>query len=109
MTNNHVIADAVDVEVILADRRQYKGEWWPRSETDVAVVNSGDHLPTVTWGFEYARRRANLCCDREPAWVESQCDVWHSVPSSPDGPVSPTSKISFKLMPPSNQALRRAW
>ena len=29
LTNNHVIADAVDVDVILADRRQYKGEWWP--------------------------------------------------------------------------------
>src|SRR5579885_236077 len=26
MTNHHVIADAVDVEVILADRRQYKGK-----------------------------------------------------------------------------------
>src|SRR6476619_3185769 len=26
ITNNHVVADAVDVEVILADRRQYKGK-----------------------------------------------------------------------------------
>ena len=29
VTNNHVVADAVDVEVILADRRQYKGKGGP--------------------------------------------------------------------------------
>lgn len=28
ITNNHVVADAVDVEVILADRRQFKAAWW---------------------------------------------------------------------------------
>ena len=39
ITNNHVVADAVDVEIILADRRQFKGRvvatdpkpMWPSS------------------------------------------------------------------------------
>ncbi|MFI5224380.1 MAG: S1C family serine protease, partial [Nitrospirales bacterium] len=52
MTNNHVIADAVDVEVILADRRQYKGRVVATDpKTDVAVVKiQATNLPTVTWG-----------------------------------------------------------
>lgn len=52
LTNNHVIADAVDVEVILADRRQYKGRVVATDpKTDVAVVKiQATNLPTVTWG-----------------------------------------------------------
>ena len=41
MTNNHVIADDVDVEVILDDRRQYKGRVVsPDPQTDDAVVRN---------------------------------------------------------------------
>ncbi len=52
LTNNHVIADAVDVDVILADRRQYKGRVVATDpRTDVAVVKiQAANLPTVTWG-----------------------------------------------------------
>ncbi|HEU4684825.1 MAG TPA: Do family serine endopeptidase [Nitrospira sp.] len=52
MTNHHVIADAVDVEVILADRRQYKGKVVATDpKTDVAVVKiQATNLPTVPWG-----------------------------------------------------------
>ncbi len=52
ITNNHVVADAVDVEVILADRRQFKGRVVATDpKTDVAVVKiSGTNLPTVPWG-----------------------------------------------------------
>ena len=51
VTNNHVVADAVDVEVILADRRQYKGKVVATDpKTDVAVVKiNGTNLPTVPW------------------------------------------------------------
>jgi len=52
ITNNHVIAEAVDVEVILADRRQYKGRVVATDpKTDVAVVKiNATNLPTVVWG-----------------------------------------------------------
>src|SRR6476619_2961965 len=52
LTNNHVIADAVDVDVILADRRQYKGRVVATDpKTDVAVVKiQATNLPMVTWG-----------------------------------------------------------
>ncbi len=52
VTNNHVVADAVDVEVILADRRQYKGKVVATDpKTDVAVVKiNATNLPTVSWG-----------------------------------------------------------
>jgi len=52
ITNNHVVADAVDVEVILADRRQYKGRVVATDpKTDVAVVKiHANNLPTVSWG-----------------------------------------------------------
>ena len=52
ITNNHVVADAVDVEVILADRRQYKGKVVATDpKTDVAVVKiNATNLPTVPWG-----------------------------------------------------------
>jgi serine protease Do len=39
ITNNHVVADALDVEVILADRRQFKGRVVATDpKTDVAVL-----------------------------------------------------------------------
>jgi len=52
ITNNHVVADAVDVEVVLADRRQYKGKVVATDpKTDVAVVKiQATNLPTVAWG-----------------------------------------------------------
>ncbi len=52
ITNNHVVADAMDVEVILADRRQFKGRVVATDpKTDVAVVKiNGTNLPTVPWG-----------------------------------------------------------
>jgi serine protease Do len=52
ITNNHVVAEAVDVEVILADRRQYKGRVVATDpKTDVAVVKiNAANLPTVSWG-----------------------------------------------------------
>ncbi len=52
ITNNHVVADAVDVEVILADRRQFKGRVVATDpKTDVAVVKiNATGLPTVAWG-----------------------------------------------------------
>ena len=51
ITNNHVVADAVDVDVILADRRQYKGKVVATDpKTDVAVVRiNATNLPTVPW------------------------------------------------------------
>ena len=55
ITNNHVVADAVDVEVILADRRQYKGKVVATDpKTDVAVVKiHASNLPTAVWGFSH--------------------------------------------------------
>ena len=52
VTNNHVIADAVDVEVVLADRRQFKGKVVATDpKTDVAVVKiQGTKLPSASWG-----------------------------------------------------------
>jgi serine protease Do len=52
VTNNHVIADAVDVEVVLADRRQFKGKVVATDpKTDVAVVKiQATNLPTAAWG-----------------------------------------------------------
>jgi serine protease Do len=52
ITNHHVVADAVDVEVILADRRQFKGKVVATDpKTDVAVVKiQATNLPSATWG-----------------------------------------------------------
>ncbi|MBM4139723.1 MAG: Do family serine endopeptidase [Nitrospira sp.] len=52
ITNNHVVADAVDVEVVLADRRQYKGKVVATDpKTDVAVVKiHAANLPAAVWG-----------------------------------------------------------
>lgn len=52
VTNHHVVADATDVEVLLADRRQFKGRVVATDpKTDVAVVKiQANNLPTVAWG-----------------------------------------------------------
>ncbi|MGH7262260.1 MAG: trypsin-like peptidase domain-containing protein, partial [Nitrospiraceae bacterium] len=52
VTNNHVVADAVDVEVLLADRRQFKGRVVATDpKTDMAVVKiEANGLPIVSWG-----------------------------------------------------------
>lgn len=52
ITNNHVVADAGNVEVILADRRQFKGRVVATDpKTDVAVVKiNATGLPTAAWG-----------------------------------------------------------
>jgi serine protease Do len=52
ITNHHVVADAVDVEVILADRRQFKGKVVATDpKTDVAVVKiQAANLPVAVWG-----------------------------------------------------------
>lgn len=52
ITNHHVVADAVSVEVLLADRRQFKGRVVASDpKTDVAVVKiEAEGLPAVPWG-----------------------------------------------------------
>lgn len=52
VTNNHVVADATDVEVLLADRRQFKGRVIATDpKTDVAIVKiDASGLPTLPWG-----------------------------------------------------------
>ena len=52
ITNNHVVADAVDVLVLLGDRRQFKGRVVATDpKTDVAVVKiEANNLPVVPWG-----------------------------------------------------------
>jgi len=52
ITNNHVVADAVDVLVLLGDRRQFKGRVVATDpKTDVAVVKiDANGLPVVPWG-----------------------------------------------------------
>ena len=52
VTNNHVVAEAVSVEVLLADRRQFKGRVVATDpKTDVAVVKiDATGLPTIPWG-----------------------------------------------------------
>ena len=52
ITNNHVVADAIDVEVLLGDRREFKGRVIATDpKTDVAIVKiDASGLPTVAWG-----------------------------------------------------------
>ena len=52
ITNNHVVAEATEVEVLLADRRQFKGRVVATDpKTDVAVVKiDATALPAVAWG-----------------------------------------------------------
>ncbi len=52
ITNDHVVADAIDVDVLLADRRQFKGRVVATDpKTDVAVVKIEAHgLSPTPWG-----------------------------------------------------------
>jgi serine protease Do len=52
LTNHHVVANATAVEVLLGDRRQFKGRVVASDpKTDVAVVRiNATGLPTVRWG-----------------------------------------------------------
>lgn len=52
ITNNHVVADAIDVDVLLADRRQFKGRVVATDpKTDVAVVKiEARGLSPAPWG-----------------------------------------------------------
>jgi serine protease Do len=52
ITNNHVVAEANDVEVLLADRRQFKGRVVATDpKTDVAIIKiDATGLPTIPWG-----------------------------------------------------------
>ena len=52
ITNNHVVADAIDVEVLLANRRQFKGRVVATDpKTDVAVVKiEASGLSAIPWG-----------------------------------------------------------
>ncbi len=52
VTNNHVIAQAREVNVTLPDKREFKGKIIgadPKSDLAVIKINAS-HLPTVTWG-----------------------------------------------------------
>src|SRR3989441_1702645 len=52
ITNNHVVADAIDVDVLLADRRQFKGRVVATDpKTEVAVVKiEARGLSPAPWG-----------------------------------------------------------
>lgn len=52
VTNNHVIAKAAEIEVMLPDRRQFKAQVVGADpQTDVAVLKvDAKDLPTVPWG-----------------------------------------------------------
>ncbi len=52
VTNNHVVARASDVQVMLADKRVFKARVVGTDpDTDVAVIRiDARNLPTVTWG-----------------------------------------------------------
>ncbi len=52
VTNNHVIAKASDIQVMLADKRVFKGKVLGADpQTDVAVVKiEGKDLPVASWG-----------------------------------------------------------
>ena len=52
LTNNHVVDDATDLEVVLSDRRQYKAHVIGKDDkTDIAVVKiDAGSLPAITIG-----------------------------------------------------------
>ena len=52
VTNNHVVAKATEIEVMLSDKRTFKGKVVGADpQTDVAVIKvEGKNLPTVPWG-----------------------------------------------------------
>ncbi len=52
VTNNHVVDDAVNVDVILDDNRQYKAKVIGKdANTDIALVKiDAENLPNLSWG-----------------------------------------------------------
>lgn len=53
VTNNHVVANATDIEVVFADGKKYKAKLIGRDEpTDIAVlkIEGGKSFPTVSFG-----------------------------------------------------------
>jgi len=52
ITNNHVIAKADEIKVVLNDKREFKAKLIGTDpKTDVAVIKiSGDNLPVLPWG-----------------------------------------------------------
>ncbi|MFQ5995884.1 MAG: DegQ family serine endoprotease [Acidiferrobacterales bacterium] len=52
VTNNHVIANADEIKVVLRDKREFNGKVIGTDpKTDLAVIRiDGNDLPTVTWG-----------------------------------------------------------
>ena len=52
LTNNHVVDGSTDLQVVLSDRREFKGRVIGRDEkTDIAVVKiDASNLPTITIG-----------------------------------------------------------
>ncbi len=52
VTNNHVIANADEITVVLDDKREYSGKVVGTDpKTDLAVIKiDGNGLPTITWG-----------------------------------------------------------
>jgi serine protease Do len=62
VTNNHVIAKATDVEVMLTDKRTFKAKVIGQDpRTDVAVIKiDGKNLPTVPWGDSNSLKVGNI-------------------------------------------------
>jgi len=52
ITNNHVVANADEVEVLLSDKREFKGKVIGSDpKSDLAIVKiDAENLPTVPWG-----------------------------------------------------------
>lgn len=52
VTNNHVIAEADEIKVVLSDKREFDGKViGVDPKTDLAVIKiDGENLPTISWG-----------------------------------------------------------
>jgi serine protease Do len=52
VTNNHVIAEADEIKVVLSDKREFDGKViGVDPKTDLAVIKiDGKNLPTISWG-----------------------------------------------------------
>ncbi|HXN06261.1 MAG TPA: DegQ family serine endoprotease [Nitrospiria bacterium] len=58
VTNNHVVADATEIKVLLSDKREFKGKVVGTDpKTDIAVVKiEAKNLPTLAWGDSSSMR-----------------------------------------------------
>jgi len=52
VTNNHVVANADEIRVLLGDKREFKGKVVGTDpKTDLAIIRiPANHLPTIPWG-----------------------------------------------------------